>query len=181
MFYNLTLYNLLPSHPKMIRVPPMVGCSSNTSENNRGFYFVALYPCSSHFWSAQGTPWIALINLVERMLAWNLQCALQGKSAFTLCVLLSISSQNLKKGGGGALTKRAIFLFYINLLSFSMEIVAQMFHIHWFHLSVNHPVNRASMTIFNVLVYLRLSRAETCLYILEIILIIKEYCTYTKP
>lgn len=45
--------------------------------------FVASYPCSSHCWPAQGTPWIALINLVERILALNIQRALKGNSAFT--------------------------------------------------------------------------------------------------
>lgn len=167
----------------MISVPPMVECSSDTSENSRRLYFVALYPCSSHCWSAQGTPRIALINLVERILALNLQCALQGKSAFTLSVLLSISSQNLKKGGKEALLpEKEQFSCFTSAYWVSLwKLLPKCLTLVDFHFSFSHPVNKASMTIFHVLACFRVSRQGTCLYTLKITLVIQEYYISTKP
>lgn len=94
-----------------------------------------------------------------------------------LCVL-SISLPYLKSEVWGVSSKETNFLILHHLIEF---LSGNCFPLVDSHFSVNHSVNKASVTIFHIAVCLRLSRTEAALYTLEIILVIKEYGISTKP
>lgn len=149
MFYTLALHSWLPPHWKTIRVPPLAKSSSSTPEDHGGFYFVAFYPCSSHGWSAQGTPWIALIHLVESILALDLLCVLQGKISFHLCASFSAFHHRILKGGIFSYEREQFSCFTSADWVPLWKLLSKCFTLVDSHFSVNRPVNRASMIIFH--------------------------------